>query len=341
MGAPDLPELKRRAGAGEIEAMTELGKQLLVAAQPDVIEAIGYLDRAARLTGGEASAIMAVLCAAGAGTLQSWPNGFEYLRRSAQLGWAPARRQMLILAGDRALAEAAGDGEGLEPEDWKRLRQSIDLQAWLGSPPSRLLSESPRIAVIDGFAPAAMCEFLTDVSNDKRKRAQVYDPKTGEALTDKGRTNSSIDFNILESSFMLVLLRARIAAAARVPVAQLEAPSILHYAVGQQFTPHFDFLEPNDPAYAADLDWKGQRLGTFLVYLSDDFDGGETDFPLLKISYKGGKGDAIHFTNIEPSGGPDRRTLHAGRPPTRGEKWLFSQWIRAKSQSPRPFRAPR
>jgi hypothetical protein len=26
------------------------------------------------------------------------------------------------------------------------------------------------------------------------------------------------------------------------------------------------------------------------------------------------------------------RTLHEGLPPTRGEKWLLSQWMREKSQ---------
>jgi hypothetical protein len=27
-------------------------------------------------------------------------------------------------------------------------------------------------------------------------------------------------------------------------------------------------------------------------------------------------------------------TLHTGLPPARGEKWLFSQWIRSKPQQP-------
>ena len=38
--------------------------------------------------------------------------------------------------------------------------------------------------------------------------------------------------------------------------------------------------------------------------------------------------DALVFWNLTPAGEPDYRTAHIGTAPTRGEKWLFSQWIR-------------
>ena len=34
------------------------------------------------------------------------------------------------------------------------------------------------------------------------------------------------------------------------------------------------------------------------------------------------------FFNVDAAGQPDRRTLHAGLPPSAGEKWLLSQWFR-------------
>jgi hypothetical protein len=37
------------------------------------------------------------------------------------------------------------------------------------------------------------------------------------------------------------------------------------------------------------------------------------------------------FTNVLPDGSPDRRMSHAGLPPTAGEKWLFSQWVRDRN----------
>ena len=74
----------------------------------------------------------------------------------------------------------------------------------------------------------------------------------------------------------------------------------------------------------------GQRAVTALVYLNDGYEGGETDFPELGWKYRGRKGDALLFWNLTPQGEPEPRTLHAGLPPTSGEKWLYSKWIRQK-----------
>jgi hypothetical protein len=162
----------------------------------------------------------------------------------------------------------------------------------------------------------------------------MIDRGAGGPLIDEGRSNSTVDFTMLESNLMLVLVRARIARAMGVPVLSLEPPSVLHYAVGQEFRPHFDFLEPDAPGFADDMARKGQRIGTFLVYLNEGFEGGETEFPLLGLKYKGRPGDALFFANLGPTGQPDRRTLHSGLPPTKGEKWLLSQWIRDRVQTP-------
>ena len=85
------------------------------------------------------------------------------------------------------------------------------------------------------------------------------------------------------------------------------------------------------PGTAADLARRGQRIATFLIYLNDDFEGGETQFPKAGIAHRGSTGDALFFANITPEGAPDPLTLHAGTPPTKGEKWIFSQWIRDRS----------
>jgi hypothetical protein len=110
----------------------------------------------------------------------------------------------------------------------------------------------------------------------------------------------------------------------------MEPTSVLHYAPGEQFKPHYDFLNPDVPGYALERTTKGQRVATFLLYLNDDFEGGETDFPLLNYRYKGRKGDALLFWNVDPSGASDLQTLHAGLPTSQGEKWLLSQWLRER-----------
>jgi hypothetical protein len=72
-------------------------------------------------------------------------------------------------------------------------------------------------------------------------------------------------------------------------------------------------------------------VATFLIYLNDAFDGGETEFPKLGLKHRGRAGSALYFANLGADGAGDPRTLHAGRAPVRGEKWLFSQWVRNRA----------
>jgi hypothetical protein len=131
---------------------------------------------------------------------------------------------------------------------------------------------------------------------------------------------------------VVAFLRARIAALAKVPLAWLNAEScqIMHYKVGEEFVPHYDFLDVSYPGLARDVADNGQRALTLLIYLNEDYENGQTAFPALGRSFRGRRGDALLFWNVADDGTPDRRTLHAGTPPTRGEKWLLSQWIRRR-----------
>ena len=112
---------------------------------------------------------------------------------------------------------------------------------------------------------------------------------------------------------------------------QLEPLSVLHYGTGEQSTEHFDFVDPLTPHYDEEVTAKGERIVTFLLYLNDDYDGGRTEFVNLGIAHKGQCGEGLFFVNALQNGTPDRRTLHAGRPPTRGEKLVVSQFIRNRA----------
>lgn len=192
--------------------------------------------------------------------------------------------------------------------------------------PQREVFASPRISVIEGCATQAECDWLIARARPRLHPALVYDPMIGDGTRSTTRSNSSVAFSIFQSDIILLLLRARIEAI--VGVAHLEGSAILHYTPGQEFKPHFDFLDPDKPGHARDIKKNGQRVATFLVYLNDDYEGGETEFPKLGWRYKGRKGDALLFWNVDTKGEADPNTHHAGLPTTKGEKWLFSQWLR-------------
>jgi predicted 2-oxoglutarate/Fe(II)-dependent dioxygenase YbiX len=160
------------------------------------------------------------------------------------------------------------------------------------------------------------------------RRAQIY-RKDAAGFTEAGtRTNSEADFTIGNADLVLRLVIERIADAAGISPRCFEVAKLLHYEPGQYFAPHCDFQEPVTPALAREVELRGQRVGTVLVYLNDDYDGGETDFPKIGLRHRAATGDALLFRNVQPSGALDYDTLHAGLAPTRGVKWVLSQWIR-------------
>ena len=182
------------------------------------------------------------------------------------------------------------------------------------------------------FLPPEACAWLIERARGMTVPARIYDNRKGGLKEDDRRSNHVALFRPPAFDFVIALVRARIAAAARMPPPALEGFSVLHYTPGQRFTPHHDYMEPSIPGQAASLVEHGQRVGTFLTYLNTDFDGGQTRFPMLNWQYRGGLGDAILFINVDRQGQPEKRTLHEGVATSRGEKWLLSQFIRNKPQ---------
>ncbi len=86
-----------------------------------------------------------------------------------------------------------------------------------------------------------------------------------------------------------------------------------------------------DPALAeprAHLANGGQRVGTFVIYLSDVEAGGCTVFPALGLEVRPKKGSAVFFANVDADGTPDRKTLHGGQVMTRGVRDIATTWLR-------------
>jgi len=328
---PDgLGELRRAAEKGDIAAQTALGKRLLsgegVPASPQ--EGASFIASAAQRGNGEAAALAAVLIGLGARTLADWSKALEYVQQAAESGWVPAQQQLRVLSDDVGLAEEAGRPSMLL-DIWGRLRRGIDLPSWWKLPGMREDSTAPKIGVYDSFLNRRHCEWLIARARPRLERSRVY-ARDGRAEVADTRTNSAFEFDLLSLDTVLLLVRARIAQAAGFAPHALENTNILHYAVGQEFARHFDFLDPELPGHAEEIAAKGQRVATFLVYLNEDYTGAETEFPLLERRFRCRTGGALLFFNVELSGAPDRRTLHAGLPPRAGEKWLLSQWIRGR-----------
>lgn len=305
----DLANLQQRAAAGEAQARYELGARLLVGRDAPFApqQAHALLAAAADQGDGDALRLMAVLAALGEGGPQSWPAAWAFLTRAA--------------AGGDVLAQAQLDILGTPGE----------VDAWLAPPAGAVRFETPRVMTFEGFVAPAVCAWIIERARPRLEAARVKNPERGGANTDAYRSNTGMGFSVVDTDVVLQLVHARMAAAMGSTVANQEPTNVLHYEPGQQYRPHFDFLDPGAAHFHRELAALGQRVATFLIYLNDDFDDGETAFLKLDWSFKGRTGDALLFWNVTPDGRPDPLTLHAGTPPSRGEKWLLSKWIRSRA----------
>jgi hypothetical protein len=276
----------------------------------DPVQGAALLAGAADAGDAEAAALMATVEAMGIAGPQNWDRAFDWLARAAALGSESARAQLDLLGREGGIA------------------------ALTAAPPKRSLSDAPRIRIIENFASPEECDWVMARAGGRLGPAMVLDKQTGREKTHPDRTNKAIELDVPAMDVVIQVIRARIAKATNLPLPVFEPAQIMHYSVGEEFRPHYDFLTEDAEGWAAQLQRYGQRIATFLLYLNDDFEGGETDFPSAGISHRGGKGDALFFANVDPAGAPDRKTLHAGRPPARGQKWILSQWIRDRTPAP-------
>ena len=278
---------------------------------------------------------LALKAVEGMGVPQSWTRALDLLERAAQLGAHLAQAELAALSGNWAIAHQILAGEAVPEQRWHDLRSSINLAKWLESPPAEILSASPRIGFVEGICTPEMCDWLIARARPRLKPAKILDRATGESSASDTRTSSSCHFRRPESDLIFSILRERIAKVAGIQVDAMEIPYVMRYSLGQEFQPHFDIvINPDAPDYQELLAKGGQRVLTFLVYLNDDYEGGETEFPMLGSRWKGRRGEALFFWNVAPDGALEERTLHAGLPVTRGEKWMLSQWIRGRPAHP-------
>ncbi|KAJ8360143.1 hypothetical protein SKAU_G00166680 [Synaphobranchus kaupii] len=107
-------------------------------------------------------------------------------------------------------------------------------------------------------------------------------------------------------------------------------------ALGGQYEPHFDFGRKDEPDAFKELG-TGNRIATWLFYMSDVSAGGATVFTDVGAAVWPKKGTAVFWYNLFPSGEGDYSTRHAACPVLVGNKWVSNKWIHERGQE---FRRP-
>jgi len=108
---------------------------------------------------------------------------------------------------------------------------------------------------------------------------------------------------------------------------QMELVHIVKYEIGGEYKPHHDFFHVTEDYAAEHIANGGNRIKSALIYLNDDFEGGETEFPELNIIVKPELGKLVIWDNMV-DGKLDYTSIHAGLPVKSGIKYIAVVFIR-------------
>ena len=183
----------------------------------------------------------------------------------------------------------------------------------------------PRIVVFGNLLTKVECEALIDASRPKLARSETVNRESGGTELNEARTSEGTYF-FHDASPLLETINRRIAQVTRWPLANGEPLQILHYGVGAEYQPHYDYFSPEDAGTATLLTHGGQRVATLITYLNTPEAGGATVFPDVGLEVAPIQGNAVFFAYDRPA--PVSRTLHGGTPVVAGEKWIATRWMR-------------
>jgi prolyl 4-hydroxylase len=111
-----------------------------------------------------------------------------------------------------------------------------------------------------------------------------------------------------------------------VPFENAEDMQVVKYAKGGYYNEHHDSFPYYDPVY---MSQGGHRILTALIYLNDDFEGGETRFVTLDENISPKKCSALFFHPLNKEKMRCHpKALHCGMPVLSGEKYVANIWIR-------------
>ena len=197
-------------------------------------------------------------------------------------------------------------------------------------PPPQHPTGDERVTVWDRILAPWECEYLVETAAPLLRPSHTVHPDTGEPVHNDMRTSFGCSFHPTDEDFVILNIKRRLAAQTNLPIENAEPFALLRYEPGQEYKPHWDFIDPRSGEAGRELARFGQRQVTIFSYLTDVAEGGETEFVRRQVKVAPRQGRALMFLNTLPDGRPDEDSMHASRPVAQGEKWIATLWMRDK-----------
>ncbi len=126
-----------------------------------------------------------------------------------------------------------------------------------------------------------------------------------------------------------------------IPINHQEMSQVVKYDEGGKFDEHYDPCVYNDKEYCDRINnYAGQRRATLLMYLNDDYEGGETEFLEVGLKIKPKQGKAILFWSTDNNEQLLLKSKHKAHPVKGGNKWIVTKWVHQKEWKHAPAMPP-
>ncbi len=176
--------------------------------------------------------------------------------------------------------------------------------------------------ILKEFISEDQCKKIIEHAKDKLFDSEVIGGKYTEI-------RNSQQCWIPKNDPLVKPLFEKISAKYNIPFENAEDLQVVRYKPNQYYNEHHDSCCDNNKYCEDFVKRGGQRIITVLIYLTNDFDEGNTYFRNLDKKFKPPTGDAIVFFPLAKNSNKCHPlSLHAGMPVTSGEKWVANLWYR-------------
>lgn len=180
------------------------------------------------------------------------------------------------------------------------------------------------IFTIPQFLTNEECDHIVNLTQQGSTRSSVAGTGNQSIKYDEGRTSSTAV--LTDNDPVVASVNKKMYDELGIEPQFSEPTQGQIYEVGQEFRHHQDAF--GKEAYHNHCLSSGQRTWTFMIYLNDVEEGGETDFPTIQKTFLPTKGTAVVWKNSNGTGTENPAALHAGLPVKKGKKVIITKWFR-------------
>jgi prolyl 4-hydroxylase len=186
------------------------------------------------------------------------------------------------------------------------------------------------IFTIPDFLTNEECDYLCDYIEKNNYRSTVAGYGDIKSTYNQGRTSSTS--TLTDSDTIAQSVNNKMYTELGIDASYSETTQGQIYQEGQHFNHHNDYFDGD--GFINHCLSSGQRTWTFMIYLNDVEEGGDTEFKNLNLKIKPVKGTAIVWKNSDGKGTENPASHHCGTHVIKGKKIVITKWFRENVYNP-------